>query len=43
MAEHELQQAILGAMAERARTPTGGMANCHLAAAELIDHAANAR
>lgn len=38
--EYELQQAILNAMAERARTPTGGMANRHQPAAEIINHAA---
>jgi hypothetical protein len=37
---HELQLAILNAMAERARTPTGGMANRHQSAAEVINHAA---
>jgi uncharacterized protein (TIGR02391 family) len=38
--EHELQRAILGAMAERARSPGGGMANRHQPAAEVIHHAA---
>lgn len=40
--ESELQLAILNAMAERARTPAGGMANRHQPAAELNHHAAMA-
>jgi uncharacterized protein (TIGR02391 family) len=39
LSEHELQRAILSAVAERARTPGGGMANRHQPAAEVI-HAA---
>jgi len=38
--EHDLQRAILNAMLERARTPTGGMANRQQLAVEVIDHAA---
>ena len=42
LSETELQLAILNAMAERARTPTGGMANRNQPAAELNHHAAMA-
>jgi uncharacterized protein (TIGR02391 family) len=38
--DHELQQATLGAMVERARAPGGGMANRHQPAVEVINHAA---
>lgn len=42
LSESELQLAILNAMAERAKTPTGGMANRNQPAAELYHHAAMA-
>lgn len=38
--EHELQRAILTAMAERERDRTGGMANVQLPAVEVVNHAA---
>lgn len=40
LSQHDLQRAILNAMAERARDRTGGMVNLHQPAAEIINHAA---